>query len=102
MLALRALVEERVDIELLATEPDFWYRPLAVAEPFAVGRAHHFELAGVAGACRARFTLAEHLGLTGASVPPADPCAVVVDVALSLGARGEKAPEPLAAAPAKP
>ena len=57
MLALRALAEERVDIELVAPEPHFWYRPLAVAEPFAAGRAHDFELAGVASACRARFTL---------------------------------------------
>src|SRR5436309_8844370 len=57
MLALRALAEERVEIELVAPEPRFWYRPLAVAEPFAAGRVHHFELAGVASACRARFTL---------------------------------------------
>jgi sulfide:quinone oxidoreductase len=57
MLALRALAEERVDLELLAPEPHFWYRPLAVAEPFAAGRAHNFELAGAASACRARFTL---------------------------------------------
>jgi sulfide:quinone oxidoreductase len=31
MLALRALAEERVSIELLAPEPHSWYRPLAVA-----------------------------------------------------------------------
>jgi len=57
MLALRALAEERIDIELVAPEPHFWYRPLAVAEPFVAGRAHDFELAGVASACRALFTL---------------------------------------------
>ena len=39
MLALRAIAEERVDIELVAPEPQFWYRPLAVAEPFAAGPA---------------------------------------------------------------
>jgi sulfide:quinone oxidoreductase len=57
MLALRAIAEERVDIELVAPEPHFWYRPLAVAEPFLAGRAGAFELASVASACRARFTL---------------------------------------------
>ena len=34
-LAMRALAEDRVSVELLAPEPQFWYRPLAVAEPFA-------------------------------------------------------------------
>ena len=57
LLALRAIAEERVDIELVAPEHQFWYRPLAVAEPFAAGHAGAFELAGVASACRARFTL---------------------------------------------
>ena len=35
MVALRALAEEKVDIELLAPDRDFFYRPLAVAEPLA-------------------------------------------------------------------
>ncbi len=43
-LALRALAEERVSVELLGSEPHFWYRPLSVAEPFALGEARHFEL----------------------------------------------------------
>lgn len=55
-LALRALAEDRVDIELIAPEPYFWYRPLAVAEPFGLGRAHRYELAAIASSCRARFT----------------------------------------------
>jgi len=58
MLALRALAEERVDVDLLAPDSHFWYRPLAVAEPFDLGRAEKFELAGVAAACSARFALA--------------------------------------------
>ena len=57
MMALRAIAEERVDIELVAPEPQFWYRPLAVAEPFAAGHAGAFELAGVASAYGTRFTL---------------------------------------------
>jgi sulfide:quinone oxidoreductase len=59
LLALRALAGDRVDLELVAPEPAFWYRPLAVAEPFEAGRAHPFELAGIAEAASAAFTLAE-------------------------------------------
>ena len=44
LIALRSLAEERVDIELLAPEPVFEYRPLAVAEPFGIGRAHRYDL----------------------------------------------------------
>jgi sulfide:quinone oxidoreductase len=43
-LALRALAAELVDIELVAPEDDFTYRPLAVAEPFLVGEARRFPL----------------------------------------------------------
>jgi hypothetical protein len=57
LLALRALAGDLVDLELLAPEPAFWYRPLAVAEPFDVGRVHHFELAGIAESAAASFTL---------------------------------------------
>ena len=35
-LTLRELAEGRMRVELLAPEPQFWYRPLAVAEPVAV------------------------------------------------------------------
>jgi sulfide:quinone oxidoreductase len=57
MVALRRLAEDRVDLELLAPEPHFWYRPLAVAEPFGLGLAHHFELAALAEAVGARVIL---------------------------------------------
>jgi sulfide:quinone oxidoreductase len=56
MFALRALAPERVQIELLAPEPLFWYRPLAVAEPFAAGRAHRFDLASLAHEAGAMYT----------------------------------------------
>src|SRR6266516_3250606 len=59
LLALRALAGDLLDLELLAPEPEFWYRPLAVAEPFDVGRAHHFELAGIAETAAAGFTLGQ-------------------------------------------
>jgi sulfide:quinone oxidoreductase len=57
MLALRALAGDRVELELLAPEPHFWYRPLAVAEPFAIGQAHRIEIVELAEAAEARVTL---------------------------------------------
>jgi len=55
-LALRALAEDRVSVQLLAPEPHFWYRPLAVAEPFGLGEVRQFELAELAGAAGAIFS----------------------------------------------
>ena len=43
-LALRALAEDRVTVELIAPETEFTYRPLAVAEPFRVGKVRRFPL----------------------------------------------------------
>jgi sulfide:quinone oxidoreductase len=57
MLALHSLAGDRVQMEVVAPEPRFWYRPLSVAEPFGFGRAHHFELAEIAESARAGFTL---------------------------------------------
>ena len=62
-LALRALAEERVSVELLGPEPHFWYRPLSVAEPFALGESRHFELAELAPAAGATFSLGELAGV---------------------------------------
>jgi sulfide:quinone oxidoreductase len=56
-LALRELAEERVAIELLAPEPEFWYRPLAVVEPFGIGRVHGLDLGELAEEIEAGFTL---------------------------------------------
>jgi sulfide:quinone oxidoreductase len=47
-LALRDLAGERVAITMLAPEPEFVYRPLAVREPFAYGPAQRFSLAQIA------------------------------------------------------
>jgi sulfide:quinone oxidoreductase len=55
-LALRALAEEQVQVELLAAEPHFWYRPLAVAEPFELGDVSRFELSELAAAAGAVYT----------------------------------------------
>ncbi len=64
-LALRALAEDRVGVELIAPEPHFWYRPLAVAEPFGLGEVRQFELAELAAAAGATFSLG---ALTGVDV----------------------------------
>jgi sulfide:quinone oxidoreductase len=56
-LALQALAEGRVSVELLAPEPHFWYRPLSVAEPFELGEARHFELSDLATRAGATFLL---------------------------------------------
>src|SRR5213082_2968473 len=44
---------------LLAAEPVFWYRPLAVAEPFDGARVRPVELGEVAESAGASFTLGE-------------------------------------------
>ena len=49
-LTLHELAPELVDVELVVPEPRFWYRPLAVAEPFGLGDARSFDLADLAHA----------------------------------------------------
>jgi sulfide:quinone oxidoreductase len=48
LLALRDLAAERVSPLLLTPEPDFVYRPMAIAEPFDRGRVYRFNLAEIA------------------------------------------------------
>ena len=45
ILALQRLAEDRVRLELVASEPDFTYRPLAVAAPFRAADVQRFPLA---------------------------------------------------------
>ena len=47
-LALRSLAPRLVDVQLLAPEHHFWYRPLGVLEPFQPGATRSFELAELA------------------------------------------------------
>jgi sulfide:quinone oxidoreductase len=73
-LTLQELARELVEVELVAPEPRFWYRPLAVAEPFGLGEAQSFDLADLAQRAGALFTLGSitrvdasgHLAGTGA------------------------------------
>jgi sulfide:quinone oxidoreductase len=57
LLALRRLAEGHVSVELLSTEPQFWYRPLAVAEPFGLADLHGLDLGTVADHCGATLVL---------------------------------------------
>jgi sulfide:quinone oxidoreductase len=57
ILALRDLAAGRVEVDLLSAQHEFVYRPLAVAEPFGVGKAHRFDLAAIAQDCGARLRL---------------------------------------------
>ena len=69
-LALRALADERLEIELLGPEPHFWYRPLSVAEPFQLGQATRYDLGALALAAGATFTLGMLQGIDVAATSP--------------------------------
>ena len=56
-----------MDVELLGAEPHFWYRPLSVAEPFELAEVRRYELAALAVAAGARFTLGTLLGVDASS-----------------------------------
>jgi sulfide:quinone oxidoreductase len=56
-LALRELAEEGVQLELLCPEPHFWYRPLAVAEPFGLAQVHRLELVDYGRECGTQVSL---------------------------------------------
>lgn len=65
-LALQALAEDRIRVELLAPEPHFWYRPLSVAEPFKLAEARHFELSTLAAEAGASFSPGELVSVDAA------------------------------------
>ena len=54
LLALRELAAHRVDVTLLAPNPDLVYRPLGVVEPFQRGRMRRYPLASIAADAGAR------------------------------------------------
>jgi sulfide:quinone oxidoreductase len=53
MVALRRLAEDHVEIELVAPDREFFYRPLATAEPFRAGEVLRFDLRALAAGCGA-------------------------------------------------
>jgi sulfide:quinone oxidoreductase len=57
LLALRAMAGERVRLTLVAPDPDFTYKPLAVAEPFGLGHAHKVPLTRFAEEAKAELVI---------------------------------------------
>jgi sulfide:quinone oxidoreductase len=53
LLGLHELAGSKVRLTLVAPDPEFSYRPMAVAEPFAMGQARHVRLTEIAGAAGA-------------------------------------------------
>jgi sulfide:quinone oxidoreductase len=92
-LALRELAEDRVDIELLAPDTEFVYRPMAVAEPFAQGEVRRFpltRLVELAGGRLTRGTLAR-VDLDARKVETGDGAELEWDVLLvALGAHARE------------
>lgn len=56
-LALQADASALVDVELVSAEQHFYYRPLAVVEPFGLGSVHRWELGDLARRAGAGFSL---------------------------------------------
>jgi sulfide:quinone oxidoreductase len=79
MLALKALAGDLASVRLVAPEPQFWYRPLAVAEPFGLAAVRHFDLSMLADEAGALFVpdelvsvdAARHLAYTRSGGPVA-------------------------------
>jgi sulfide:quinone oxidoreductase len=79
LLTLQAVAGDRVELTLADAEPDFVYRPMKVAEPFARGRAARHPIAGIARDAGAR------LGADAVT-------AVDADARIAHTARGEALP----------
>ncbi|HEU0023491.1 MAG TPA: FAD/NAD(P)-binding oxidoreductase [Thermoleophilaceae bacterium] len=58
LLAVRSLDAKLASVSLVAATPSFAYRPLAVAEPFGLGKSHRFDLTGIARDQRASLHVA--------------------------------------------
>jgi sulfide:quinone oxidoreductase len=94
LLALRDLAGERVALTLLSSEPEFVYRPMAVAEPFARGHAQRHGLSDIAASVGAEFVRGAL-----AEVDDAQHTAITTDghtlsydaVVVAVGAAGEPA-----------
>jgi sulfide:quinone oxidoreductase len=67
LLGLRAIAGDRVDLTLIARDADFSYRPMAVAEPFALGRAHRVPLSAFVGETRAELVHAAVIAVDDAA-----------------------------------
>lgn len=67
LLGLRAMAGDRVRLTLAAPDPEFSYRPLAVAEPFALGHAYRVPLSEFAKDAAAELVLDATVGVDDAT-----------------------------------
>ena len=67
LLALRAMARNQTRLTLIAPDPDFSYRPLAVAEPFGLGHAHRVPLERFAADTDAEQVIDAVVGVDGRS-----------------------------------
>jgi sulfide:quinone oxidoreductase len=67
LLGLRALAGDHVRLTLIAPDENFSYRPLAVAEPFALGHAHKVPLTRFAEDARAEVVIDAVTGVDDAA-----------------------------------
>jgi sulfide:quinone oxidoreductase len=66
-LALHATAGDRAHLTIVAPDPDFSYRPLAVAEPFALGHAHRVPLAQLGAEVGAEIVIDAVVGVDDAA-----------------------------------
>jgi len=67
LLGLRAIARNHTRLTLIAPDPDFSYRPLAVAEPFGLGHAHRVPLSRIADDAGAELVLDAVVGVDDAA-----------------------------------
>jgi sulfide:quinone oxidoreductase len=94
MMAVRALAGPRVEITLVAPNPEFAYRPLAVAEPFGVDEVRSYPLERIASDFDATFVQDEvaWVGVRGQCVFLRGGDEVSYDaLVMALGARSRRA-----------
>src|SRR4051794_3858220 len=90
LLAVRELAGDHVDLMLVAPEDDFVYRPLAVQQPYSVGRIHRVPLSEAASGAGAGFagTTVQEVDLAGKSVTTSDGTRLEYDaLVLAVGAK---------------
>ncbi len=93
LLALRALAGDRVELTLVSAQEDFVYRPMAVAEPFALGHARHTPLADVAKDTAATLKIArlEAVDPHAKTIRTSDGSVDYDELVLAVGARAQPA-----------
>jgi sulfide:quinone oxidoreductase len=93
LLALRALAGDRVELTLLSSQPDFVYRPMAIAVPFALGHARHTPLADAARDTGATLEICavEHVDAEARTILTSTGTVAYDSLILALGARAKPA-----------